>query len=157
MENGQLTASFQPEPVAPKSPSRQHCSTLLVACLSGICIFFTVFFAFNCSLDRPLSQKFTFQKPERSILVLNILSQLSMFLLAELTIGVFDMIRWAQASSESGLPALTFIILSSATSITGVLYLLLASVPGISKLSDAANKGLRVWGSQRYICYTWVG
>lgn len=156
MERTRLTPRFYPEPVAPKSPARQHLFTLIVASLSLVCVFFTVFFAFNCSLDHPISQKLTFQKPERNITVLNILSHISMFVLAELTTSVFDMIRWALGSSDFGLSALTFILLSRATNVIGAFYLLLASVPGMSKFSGIADKGVRVWGSQRYICFTWV-
>jgi hypothetical protein len=158
MENRLLaTQDSQPERVAPKSPLRQHLFTLFQACLSFGLLFFTIFFAVNCSLDPPPWQKFTFQRPERSITCLNILSHASMFVLAALTSSVFDMVRWALASSDSGLAALTFTLLGRATNVMGVLYLLLfASVPWKSRLSCDVKSGMRIWGSRRYICFALV-
>jgi hypothetical protein len=156
MENGYRDPSvFQPNPVAPKSPLRQHLLTLLQACLSFGLLFFTIFFAVNCSRDQPLSQKLTFQKPESTVRVLNILSHVSMFVLAALTTSVFDMVRWALASSKYGLAALTFTLLGRATNVTGVLYLLLASFPWPCK-TTRDKSGVGLWGSQRYIWFTLV-
>jgi hypothetical protein len=126
---------------------RKQPFTLLFALLTTICITFTSFFAVNGSLEKPLISKLVFEKPERSILVLNIASQISIFCLYEFTLSVFDAARWAFASSASGTSAYTFLVLSRATSIAGVLYLMCGKGPEPNQIR---RDGHRLWGSQRY-------
>lgn len=121
--------------------------TLLFALLTTICITFTAFFAVNSSLEKPLISKLIFEKPERSILVLNIASQISIFCLYEFTLSVFDAARWAFASSASGISAYTFLVLSRATNIVGVLYLMWGKGPEPKQIQ---RDGHRVWAFQRY-------
>lgn len=112
----------------------------------------TIFFAYNCSLPQPLSSKLMFQNPSRSILVLNFLSQITMFCLTELAFCVLSVLGWAFASHPSGTPAYTFLALSRATSLAGVLYLITGKGPKPGRLQ---LDGHRVWGIQRYI-FLWV-
>ena len=99
-----------------ESPFRQQRFTLLLAVLTAICMSFTAFFAYNSSLEHPISSKLIFENPERSILVLNIASQVTIFCLAELTSSVLEATRWAFACTCSGVAAYTFLALSRATS-----------------------------------------
>lgn len=105
---------------------------------------FTVFFAYNSSLEHPLSTKLIFDRPEKSILVLNIASQLTIFGLAELTSCVLEAIRWAFACSAAGASAYTFLALSRATNAVGVLCLVLGN-----DNQNGGKDGHRLWGGQR--------
>ena len=119
--------------------------TLLLAVLTAAAMAFTTVFAYNSSLEHPVSRNLIFARPERSILVLNIFSQLTIFCLAELTICVFEAIRWALACSKAGVPAFTFLSLSRATNAFGVICILLGG-NGDQKFG---RDGHRLWGSQR--------
>jgi hypothetical protein len=92
-----------------------------------------------------MSPRLIFSRPERSILVLNIASQLTIFCLAELTSCVFEAVRWAIACSAAGTNAFTFLSLSRATNALGVLCLLFGS-SGDQKFG---RDGHRLWGGQR--------
>ena len=119
---------------------------LVVAFITAILLAFTIFFSYNSSLQQPYLSLFVSKKPERSILILNVASQVTLFALAELTSSVFDSIRWALACHGTGTTALTFITLSRATSFIGSLYLSMGKnrVPGSFPRNDH-----RVWGIQR--------
>src|SRR5579871_1904044 len=98
--------------------------TWVVLCTTTVCLAFTVFFAFNSSVEQPFSSLFVTKNPERNILILNASSQITIFLLAELTASVLEVMRWALACRESGTSAITFVGLSRATSFFGALFLL---------------------------------
>ena len=132
----------------PQSPLRRQRFTLILAYSTAICISFTIYFAYNSSMERPLSTCLIFERPERTILTLNIASQITVFLLGELTISVLEVIRWAFACSASGTSAYTFLALSRATNIIGVFFLLQVKGRTRQKLE---RDGHRLWGSQRYL------
>ena len=120
-------------------------STLVLTGLTTLMMTLTIFFAYNSSAEHPLTHKLIFANPSTNILVLNVLSQLAIFCLSELTTWVFAAVRWSFASSLSGIPAFTFLVLSRATNPLGVLALLLGrNDPGFSRDSH------RFWGGQRY-------
>lgn len=136
-------------PAVPVAPSRttlhqqrshhrqwQSC-TLLLVILTAITMSFTIFFAYNSSLAKPISRKLIPAEPERAVLVLNLASQLTIFCLAELTTSVLEGLRWALACTPPGVSAHTFLALGRSTNVAGVLFLLL-------------GKGHKFWGSQRY-------
>jgi hypothetical protein len=130
-----------------QGPIWQQRFTVFLAVLTGLCMIFTIFFAYNISLEQPLSTKLIFEKPERSILVLNVASQITIFCLAELTSAVLEATRWAFACTNSGTSAYTFLALSRATSIVGVLSLLFSNG---AKPKTFQKDGHRLWGGQRY-------
>src|SRR5271156_1852292 len=99
--------------------------TFGLTAMTTVMMALTIIFAYNSSVEHPLTQKLIFTNPSTNILVLNILSQLAIFCLSELTIWVFAAVRWSFASSLSGIPAYTFLALSRATNSIGVLALLL--------------------------------
>ena len=63
---------------------RQYFLTWVLALFTLGWMIFTIYFAYNCSINNPLAPSLIFWKPERPILLLNILSQFTIFLLAEL-------------------------------------------------------------------------
>ena len=128
------------------SPFRRHRFTLLLALLSTISMLVTVLFAYNSSLERPFSEKFVFEKPERTIFMLNVLTQITIFCLAELTSTVFDTIRWVFACSNSGISAPTFLVMSRATNIIGILCLILGRGAKPRRIQPDGHK---LWGCQR--------
>jgi hypothetical protein len=139
------TEVYRPTVAEFQSPIRKQRYTLILACLTAAMLAFTVFFAYNSSLEYPVSSKLIFSRPERSILVLNIASQLTIFGLAELTNCVFEAIRWAFSCSATGTSAYTFLSLSRATNIIGVLCLWLAK----GGEQQIGRDGHRLWGGQR--------
>jgi hypothetical protein len=102
---------------------------------------FTIFFAYNNSLENPRVPALIAETPQRSILILNLASQLTLFSLAELTYAVLDATRWALACSTTGISALTFLTLSRTTSLIGAMYLAVGGKSGHAH---------RLWGGQRY-------
>jgi hypothetical protein len=131
-----------------EGPIRQQRFTLFLAIFTAISMIFTIFFVYNSSLEQPFATKLIFERPERSIFVLNIASQITIFCLAELTTSVLEATRWAFACNDSGTPVFTFLALSRATSIIGVVCLLLGKGP---KPATLQRDGHRLWGSQRYV------
>ena len=127
---------------------KQRSFSLLLALFAVASLAVTIFFAYNCSLPQPLSSKLMFQNPSRSILVLNFLSQITMFCLSELAFCVLSVLGWVFASHPSGTPAYTFLALSRATNLAGVLSLIVSKGPEPGRLQP---DGHRVWGIQRYI------
>lgn len=120
--------------------------TIAIAFFTAILMTFTIFFAWNSSLVNPMLELFVSKSPQRSILILNVASHLTLCALQELTLCVFDAIRWALACQGSGTTALTFITLSRATSFLGSIYLSL----GRSEVPDnAPHNDHRVWGAQK--------
>jgi hypothetical protein len=146
MERSMLLRERQvvPTPNDFQSPLRKQRSTLILATLTVGCMAFTIFFAYNSSLELPISSKLIFNRPEKSILVLNIASQITIFCLAELTTCVLDAIRWAFACSVSGASAYTFLALSRATNVIGIVCLLLGR-----DNQEPGRDGHRIWGGQR--------
>ena len=141
---------FDERPAQPRvchQALKQRSFSLFLSLLAIVSLSVTIFFAYNYSLPQPLSSKLVFQNPGRSILLLNLLSQISTFCLAELASCVLSILRWAFAGSRpSGTPAYTFLALSSATNLAGVLHLLPGKGPKPGRLQW---DGHRVWGIQR--------
>jgi len=123
---------------------RKQRITLVLALVTAICMTFTIFFAYNSSVERPLLLSFVPNRPERSILILNLALHITLFALAELTSSVFEATRWALACRSSGTTALTFITLSRATSFLGTVYLF------AGKSGVRGRNGHQIWGLQRY-------
>ena len=109
-------------------------------------MFFTIFFVYNSSLADPYLSDLVFNRPERIILVLNVLSQVTVFLLAELTIAALEAVRWAFVCSPSGISAVTFLSLSRATNLMGTINLMGATGSSPWKFQ---NDGHRLWGMQK--------
>jgi len=129
-----------------QSPIQQQWSTIALAYLTGLCLAGTIFFAYNSCLEQPLIAILIPETPERNILVLNVLSQITIFFLTELTCSVFEITRWAFASREGGVHAFTFLVLSRATSLAGVCALLATNC---RKRFQWKRDGHWIWGSQR--------
>jgi hypothetical protein len=132
-----------------RSHHQQQFFTLLLVILTALTMSFTVFFAYNSSLPEPISRNLIFAKPERSILVLNLASQITIFCLAELTSSVLEVLRWALACTVHGVSAHTFLALGRSTNVVGVLFILFGR--GAKGKASVQRDSHRLWGSQRYI------
>ena len=143
-----------------KSPLITHLSSWLLCLCTCATVAFTIYFAYNCSLEVPQSPILIFPKPQRTILTLTILSQSTIFLLGQLANSLFETVRWAFASSELGIPALSFFALGSSTSTLGVLMVLLNSFkahpPDFNQQRTSARDGPPVWGFQRQRFNTYI-
>lgn len=111
-----------------------HCVLFLA---SLIWVAATICYAFLSSSQYPRA---VFSKPENTVLVLNIASTVSVFLLGALVIAACDNLRWSLATAPPGVGFATFLGLSRATSLYGVLILLMSN----------QGVGHRRWCLQRY-------
>jgi hypothetical protein len=129
-----------------KSMPRQLLTSWILALLSGLWMIFTIIFAFNCSLPKPFATWLLPSRSEDALLILNVCSHATVLLLTALTSGAFEAVRWAHAASKNGIPALTFLGLSRATGLLGVLSLFI----GGDKRGFLKRDGEQFWGTQRY-------
>lgn len=133
---------------------RSQFSIWSLAIFTSSWVAFTVYFAYNCSLEVPQAETLIFSEPQWTILTLAILSQLTIFLLAELTNSVFEIVRWTFVSSERGLPALSFFALGTSTTSLGLLMVLWNGFKNHQSNCNSQRKwlrdGPRVWSFQRY-------
>jgi hypothetical protein len=138
------------------SPIRSHIFDWALVAVTCASVGFTIFFAHNCSLEAPRSRTLIFSDPKRTILALNILSQITIFLLSQLTNGLFENVRWAFASSKRGIPALSFYAMGPSTryravfiifSIGVMRYLQMQTCPRISPIT---RDSYWLWSFQKY-------
>jgi hypothetical protein len=121
-----------------------------IALITAICLTATIFFAYNSSLEQPRLPSLVAKSPERTILILNVMSQLTLFFLAQFTSLVLEATRWALACSTTGTSALTFLTLSQATTLLGTLYLSFGSDNHGGRVERHKH---RLWGGQRCSSY----
>lgn len=123
---GEPTEPLHTESTAPKLQSTfaQFRLTWLLILGTACWIGFTVFFAYNATLNDPLSKKLISPKASRTILILTALSHVTVHLLQAVASAVFEAVRWALAGSNRGVSSFSFNVLSRATGTLGVLYLL---------------------------------
>jgi len=136
--------TFQHNGTKLQSMPRQLLWPWVTAFISALWMVFTTIFAFNCSLRRPFSQRLLPPRSEDSLLILNILSHGTLLLLGQLTSQAFETVRWALASSPNGVPAGSFLGLSRATGLFGVLSVMISGRGGFMTFD-----GHRLWGIQR--------
>jgi hypothetical protein len=141
------------------SPLRIFLLTWLVAVATCGSVGFTIYFAYNASLESPLSDWLIFSRPELTILVLSGSSQITIFLLGVFTDGLLENVRWAFASGDDGVSALSTLALSPATGYIGVLVLLFSGLgwPHSGKekwkIKAPLMDNYRIWGCQRYLSF----
>jgi hypothetical protein len=129
-----------------QSTPRQLLWTWITALASCLWMAFTTLFAFNCSLPKPLAASLLPPRSEDSLLILNILSHGMVLLLGLLTSQAFETVRRALASSKKGIPVGSFLGLSRATGLLGVISVLFnGKFSGFLKLD-----GPQFWSMQRY-------
>jgi len=128
-----------------QSMLRQLLWTWILTLCAIIWISFTVFFAFNCSLQVPMSSWLISPNPEVTLFILSILAHGTVLFLKSITSEAFEAIRWTFASSSKGIMFSSFLGLSRATSIFGVLKLFASRDKG----SYTSPDGHFVWGGQR--------
>lgn len=138
-----------------QSPFPSRMFALILAVFSSAWASFTIYYAYNCFQDVPLSQRLLHHDPQKTIRTINVLSQVTMLLLGNLTDEVFENVRWAFAGSKRGVTALCFFALASSTSYRGVLLILfrnltasLASIYREGRILIARDDP-RLWGFQR--------
>ena len=135
-------------PQAAKLPMRQYISTWILVAFACVWVVFTIIVACNCTLDDPIAESLVLATPAQTVLVLSILSQFTIFLMGELVTTVFEALRWAFSSSQSGISVFSFLILGRATGLLGVFGRMCRM--DLSKRSG--TKALhRLWGAQRLL------
>src|SRR5579862_2201307 len=101
--------------------SNQFRETWLSALSTAILFCFTMFYANMVLISVSPVPRFFSLSPGKTITVVNILIHGVAFLLLQLTGSVFDALRWALASSGSGVGVMSFLALGRPTSTLGVL------------------------------------
>jgi hypothetical protein len=139
------TVTFQHNGTKLQSTPRQLLWPWITALVSALWLAFATIFAFNCSLPKPFFQRLLPTRSEDSLLILNIFSHGTILLLGQLTSQAFESIRWSLASSPKGVPAASFLGLSRATNLLGVVSVLISGRGGFLTFD-----GHRFWGIQRY-------
>ena len=109
-------------PLQVESSLNQFRVTFLIAFITAVWVEFAFFYAYNASVDPPVSRKLCLSNPAHTILAVNVLSHVTIFLLSILSSDVFEGIRWVLACG-GGISMPTFLSLSRATSPIRVLYL----------------------------------
>ena len=144
----QFTGSAHSQATMLRPVWRQLMLPWVFVLLSASWIIFTFYFAYNCTVHDPPSPSLVFAKSSRTILLLSILSQGTIFLLGELSATIFEAVRWARCSSERGITAFSFLVLSRGTGLAGVIRLLWKTNAGWPALS---MNGHCIWALQRLI------
>jgi hypothetical protein len=90
------------------------------------CCFITLVYAYGATLGTP-SLRNLYKDTTVTIFLLWLLSQLSVFLVRQLVSSTFERMRWALASSEKGILITSFLGMSPATTLSGILRLLVSS------------------------------
>lgn len=119
-----------------KSRWRQYIVQALLFFTASVVVGMTIAFAFLSSSAKPIT---IFSKPERTILVLNLSSTLSVFLLGEMFTISCNNVRWILAARESGFGMASFLALGNSTGLLGV----------FSLLHSSQDVGHRIWCLQR--------
>ena len=120
---------------------------LLAACSIALTSF-TVYYGWNASFSSSPSARFLWNQPDNTIFTVNVLSYLATILVSTLVTATCDQLRWTKCCAEQGMPFLTFLALSSATPVSGLLHLLLSPLPPLVSL--LRSMGPRLWSLQRY-------
>jgi hypothetical protein len=89
----------------------------------------TAIYAYNATQERP-PLKILFSNSRWTLAFVSALSQISMFLVGELVQATFERVRWTLASRGKGLLLTNFLGMSRATSLIGVMGLLVLSGKG---------------------------
>ena len=110
---------------------------------------FTVYYSWNASIALNPSQHFLWFQPNVTVFTVNILSYIATVFVKALIDATCDHIRWRQSSREKGMSVLSFLALSSATSLWGLVHLLFSPVPRIQSTSQSMSH--RLWSLQRYV------
>lgn len=124
-------------------------SVLTVMALSITVTSFTVYYSWNASFTSNPSSTFLWNQPDNTIFSINLLSYISTVLVTKLIDATCDQMRWAKSSKTRGMKVLSFLALSPATSVTGLIHLLFSPVPRVAA-PIIESIGHRLWSFQRY-------
>src|SRR5437868_14223786 len=97
MEDKRLHQRFPSGPLKVHPWHHNMLGTYILAVVTSISMISTIFFAWNSSQEEPHIPTLVAKSPERTILILNVLSQVTLHSLAEFTTVVLDATRWALA------------------------------------------------------------
>jgi hypothetical protein len=111
----------------------------------------TAIYAYNATLERP-RLNIVFTDTRWTLAFVSALSQISMFFVGELVQATFERVRWTLASRNKGLLLTNFLGMSRATSLVGVLGLLVLSGKGgqRSTIREKLADKRQMWILQRY-------
>jgi hypothetical protein len=131
---------------------RQSYQDFILGAFAIPCCFITLLYAYGATRGSPSLQNL-YKHTSVTIFLLLLLSQLSVFLVRQLVNSTFERMRWALASGEKGISLTSFLGMSPATSLSGVLRLLVFSGDRgrrSEKIWTKVSKKVQWWIAQRF-------
>ena len=111
-------------------------------------------FAWSSSIPNADSGGLIWIKPQYTIFIINLLSQLTVIFLDNLLIVACDNLRWRLCTRSVGVKLLDFLALAGPTSPLGLVQLLFAGGPENTKARGLTDRfkqaSYRHWSAQRY-------
>jgi hypothetical protein len=111
-----------------QSKFKQHFTSYLLAVLASLVLAFSTWFIFTVFISEKQIPRYFRLSPGQTIIVINILTHVVVFLVWQLVDSAFEALRWTLASRDEGVLITTFLAMSRATGFIGVADLL--RVPG---------------------------
>jgi hypothetical protein len=111
-----------------QSKFKQHSTSYLLAVLASSVLAFSTWFIFTVFISEKQIPRYFRLSPGQTIIVINILTHVVVFLVWQLVDSAFEALRWTLASRDEGVLITTFLAMSRATGFIGVADLL--RVPG---------------------------
>jgi len=105
------------------SKGRKHLTTWLTAILTLASSALTVWYSQRAMVDRTALPPALQHSPGTTVLIANVLSHIVSFLVVTLFMETLESLRWALACRRQGVLLTTFLAMSRATPVAGVLYL----------------------------------
>jgi hypothetical protein len=125
-----------------------NCSVWALLTVSVVFTSFTAYYGWNASYSSNPSSKFLWEEPATTVFTVSILSSISTFLVKNLIDATCDQFRWSMCCTKGGMSLLSFLALSSTTSIQGLVHLILS--PGLLLCrSTIETIEHRLWALQR--------
>lgn len=130
---------------------RQSYQDFALGACTMICCLITLLYAYGATVGNPSLQSL-YKDTSYTVFLLWVLSQLSVFLVRQLISSTFERLRWALASAEKGILLTSFLGMSSATTLAGVLRLLVSSGENTQgrKIWDKVATKVEWWTVQRF-------
>lgn len=122
------SAAVNVHPSVLQSKFKQHSTSCLLAVLASSVLAFSTWYILTVFISEKEIPRHFRLSPGHTIIVINVLTQVVVFLVWQLVDSAFEALRWTLASRDEGVLITTFLAMSRATGFIGVADLL--RVPG---------------------------
>jgi hypothetical protein len=108
---------------------------------------FSVYYAWNAAFHAIASKTFLWMQADTTVFTINILLYIATVMVKQVINTTCDQIRWSRGCQTRGMSFLSFLALSSATPIWGLVHLLFSPIPYLSSFT-AHGLVHRAWSFQ---------